>query len=351
MLAQVEEAKNRSLMMHHFEFFFIAFFLLGQGVGTVAPAQDNAADLGRARQLLDQGKTDEGMALLKEISSHEPKLKGLARELGVASYKKSQFAEAIPYFQQALVENADDKESVQLLGLSYYFTGKPASAIPLLQRSQSWYRVANVDAMYVLGLCNLSTQNYDGAREAFAKMFDAPKDSAAAYLFTARMLIRQDFNTVGEEYARKAATLDTKLPLAHYLLGELYLSQSKIPEAIAELQKEMEVNPGFAGVYYKLADADLRAEKLEDAERLLQRSIWLDPDSTGPYILLGKVLEKKGDFELAVRTLQRVLAMDPNNPLPHYLLGQAYHRVGRDEDAQREFKLSEQLRQGRSVTP
>jgi Flp pilus assembly protein TadD len=43
--------------------------------------------------------------------------------------------------------------------------------------------------------------------------------------------------------------------------------------------------------------------------------------------------------------------MDPNNPLPHYLLGQAYHRMGRDDDAQREFKLSEQLRQGRSATP
>ena len=338
-------------MIGKFTFLLFVLFLLLRGSGTATAAQDNSADLSHARNLLDQGKTDEGMALLKEISLRDPKLKGLAREMGVALYRKSQFAQAVPFLQQALDEDATDKEAIQLLGLSYYFTGKPASAIPLLQRSQSWYRVANVDAMYVLGLCNLSTQHYDDAREAFAKMFGAPKDSAAAYLFTARMLIRQDINNVGEEYARKAAALDPKLPLAHYLLGELYLSQSKIPGAIAELQKEMEINPGFAGVYYKLADADLRAEKLEDAERLLQRSIWLDPDSTGPYILLGKVLEQKGDFDLASRTLQRVLAMDPNNPLPHYLLGQAYHRMGRDDDAQREFKLSEQLRQGRSVTP
>jgi len=329
----------------------LAALLLLQANGATASAQDNSADLSRARQLLDQGKTDEGMTLLKELSLREPKMKGLAREIGAAFYKKSQFTQAIPYLQQALDEDASDKEATQLLGLSYYFAGKPALAIPLLQRSQSWYRVANVDAMYVLGLCNLSTQNYDSAREAFAKMFDAPKDSPAAYLFTARMLIRQDINSVGEDYARKAATLDPKLPLAHYLLGELYLSQSKIPEAIVELQKELEVNPGFAGVYYKLADADLRVDKLEDAERLLQRSIWLDPDSTGPYILLGKVLEKKGDFELAVRTLQHVLAMDPNNPLPHYLLGQAFHQLGRKDDADREFKISEQLRQGRNAKP
>ena len=336
-------------MIAKFHLFLI--LLLLQGRPAAFAAQDSSADLSRAHTLLEQGKTEEGMALLKEISLREPKLKGLAREMGVAFYKKSQFAQAVPYLQQAVGEDANDKEAVQLLGLSYYFTGKPASAIPLLQRSQSWYRVANVDAMYVLGLCNLSTQNYDAAREAFAKMFDTPKDSAPAYLFTARIMIRQDINNVGVEYAQKAVALDPKLPQAHYLLGELYLSQSRVPEAIAELQKEMEINPGFAGVYYKLADADLRAEKWEDAERLLQRSIWLDPDSTGPYILLGKVLEKKGEFELAVRTLQHALAMDPNNPLPHYLLGQAFHQLGRNDDADREFKVSEQLRQKQNSAP
>jgi Flp pilus assembly protein TadD len=98
-------------------------------------------------------------------------------------------------------------------------------------------------------------------------------------------------------------------------------------------------------VYYKLADAEMRLDKYEDAERLLQRSLWLDPNSTGPYILLGKVLEKKGEFELATRMLEHVLTMDPNNQLSHYLLGQAYHQLGRNEDADREFKLSEELRQ------
>jgi len=34
----------------------------------------------------------------------------------------------------------NDKESVQLLGLSYYFSGKTTDAIPLLERSQSWYQ-------------------------------------------------------------------------------------------------------------------------------------------------------------------------------------------------------------------
>jgi tetratricopeptide (TPR) repeat protein len=316
-----------------------------------AQAQDKAEDLTLAHGLLERGKTDEAFAVLQRISARQPQLKGLAHEMGVALYKKSNFAGSIPSLLKAVDEDHGDKEAIQLLGLSYYFTGKFADAIPLLERSQSWYRVANVDALYVLGLCEIFVKNLDGARAVFAKMFDVPPDSGASYLFTARMLIRQDLGVAGESYAQKAVALDPKLPLAHYLLGELYLSQSKIPEALIELQKEMDVNPGYAGVYYKLADADMRLEKYEEAERLLQRSIWLDPASTGPYILLGKVLEKKGESELAVRTLRRALTMDPSNPISHYVLGQAYHQMGRNDEANNEFKLAEQLRQSENAKP
>ncbi len=115
------------------------------------------------------------------------------------------------------------------------------------KRCRRWFPSANVDAAYILGICYIQTKDYPHARTAFAKMFGVPADSAASYLFTARMLLRQDFGPVAEEYAQKAATLDPKLPLAHFLLGELNLYHSKIPEAIAEFQKELDLNPGYAG--------------------------------------------------------------------------------------------------------
>ena len=318
---------------------------------TPAANQDDSAVLAHARQLLDQGKTDEGIALLKELSARQPDLKGLAHEWGVAYYKKSEFSQAAPFLLKALDQNPDDKEAIQLLGLSYFFAGKYAAAIPLLQRSQSWFPSANVDASYLLGVCYIQTKDYPSARKGFAKMFGVPSDSAASYLFTARMMLRFDFDVVAEEYAKKAVELDPKLPLAHSLLGEICLYKSRIPEATEQFQKELELNPGDAAVYYKLADAYTRSQKYEDAEKLLQRSIWLDATSTGPYILMGKVLEKKGEAALAVRALQRAIAMDPNNSIPHHLLGQAYRDLGRTEDAERELKLSEQLQDRTEAKP
>lgn len=307
--------------------------------------QTPASKFDAARRLMQEGKYDEALSQLQALGTQNPKLAGLSHEMGAACYKKGDYLKATGYLKQALEENPKDSEAVQLLGLSYSLSGHPNEAIPFLEKVQTWYPFANVDAAYILGVSYIQVKNYPQARNAFARMFDVPADSAASYLFTARMLLRQEFDPIAEEYAQKAVALDPKLPLAHFLLGELYLYKSRIPEAITEFENEKAINPAHAPTYYKLADAYSRIQKFDDAERLLQRSIWLDATSTGPYILMGKVLEKKGEFELAVRALQHAVAMDPNNSITHHLLGQAYRDLGRNEEAERELKSAEQLQE------
>jgi tetratricopeptide (TPR) repeat protein len=324
---------------------------LPQSQPSISPLSPSDSDFEQAHRLLQQGKYDEALAALHDLETQGPALRGLSHELGVAYYKKGGYPNAITYLKKARDENPDDGEAVQLLGLSFYLSGRPAEAIAPLEKVQSWFPSANVDASYVLGICYIQTKDYPHARGAFAKMFGVSADSAASYLFTARMLLRQDFGPIAEEYAQRAVSLDPRLPLAHFLLGELHLYHSKIPEAIDELQKELQLNPGYAPAYYKLADAYSRVQKFDDAEKLLQRSIWLDATSTGPYILMGKVLAKKGEPELAVRSLQRALAMDPSNPVPHHLLGQAYRDLGRSDDAERELKLAAQLEERQTAKP
>jgi tetratricopeptide (TPR) repeat protein len=288
---------------------------------------------------------------LQQLASTQEAIKGVQHELGVAYYKKSDYVHAIDSFKQAVQRDPQDNEATQLLGLSLYLSGKPNEAIPYLEKIQTWFPRANVDASYILGQCYIQTKDYPHARLAFAKMFDLQSDSAASYLLTARMLFRQEFEPVALEFVEKAIALDPKLPMAHFLRGEIHLFKSQVPEAIADFQQELAIDPAQAAAYYKLADAYSRIQKFDDAERLLQRSIWLDPTSTGPYILMGKVLEKKGEVELAVRALQRAASMDPNNAITHHLLGQAYRDLGRVEDAERELKLANQLQGGSDSKP
>ncbi len=329
----------------------ICALLLLIAIPVCARAQSSETPFAAARNLLEKGKYDEAIAELQGLAKQDPAPKGVLHELAMAFYRKGDYGNAVANFKLATKENPDDLEAVQLTGLALYLGGDPAEAIPYLEKVQTWYPRANVDASYILGTALLQTKKYPEARAAFARMFNFPADSAAAYLLCARMLLRFDFGPIAEEYGRKAIALDPKLPLAHFMLGELYLYQSKIPEATAQLEQELILNPANASVYYKLGDAYSRDQKFEEAERLLQRSIWLDATSTGPFILLGKVLEKKGEPELALRALAHATSMDPNNAIPHYLLGQVYRDLGRSEEATREFKTAEQLQTRDAAKP
>jgi tetratricopeptide (TPR) repeat protein len=323
---------------------------ISQPASSAANAPTNASTsadsvFAEARHLSQQGKYEEAIAKLQQLSKSDPNAPGLNHELGLAYYKNKDYTKAIDSLTKATTQDPQDKEGLQLLGLANYLAGRPAAAIPILEQVQGWYPHANVDASYILGIAYMQTRNYPEARKSFARMFEVAPDSAAAYLFTARMLLRQELDPVAEEHAQKAIALDPKLPLAHFFLGELYLYKSKVPEAIVNFQQELAINPSHAETYYKLADAYSRIQKFDDAQRLLQHSIWLDSTSTGPFILMGKVLEKKGEPELAATALKRALSMDPNNSMTHYLLGQAYQDMGKTEDAEHERNLAQQLKE------
>ncbi|HTP69495.1 MAG TPA: tetratricopeptide repeat protein [Dongiaceae bacterium] len=314
-----------------------------------APAQQGKKSIAESspfaepRHLAEIGKFDEAITQLEAMRSQTPAPPGLPHELGIAYYKKNDYANAIPNFEKALAENPNDGEATQLIGICLYLAGRPGAAIPYLQKVLTWYPRANVDAAYILGVSYIQNKQYDEARQTFAKMFGFSGDSAAAYLFCGRILFRLEFTAITEEYAQKAIALDPKLPMAHYLLGELYLYQAKTDQAIAQFEQEIQLNPSYANVYFKLGDAYSRVERYDDAERLLQRSVWLDPNSSGPYILLGKVLLKKSEPELAARALSRAIAMDPGNPMAHQLLGQSYRALGQSADAERELRQAAEL--------
>ena len=148
---------------------------------------------------MQSGKVDEAIAELEDVEAHDPDAKGLAFEIGTAYYKKGNYQKAIEYLKKATADDPKNDEATQLLGLSYYLNGHPAEAIPLLEKVQGWYPRAKVDASYILGTCYIQLKKYDQARRSFGKMFDVPGDSAAAYLFTARMLQRQEYDPIAEQ--------------------------------------------------------------------------------------------------------------------------------------------------------
>ena len=140
------------------------------------PGSSQDPAFAESRRLSEQGKFDEAITRLQALALQEPASKGIPRELGVTYYKKNDYLKAVASFKKALEEDPGDSEAIQLMGLSYYLAGRPAEAIGPLEKVQTWYPSANVDASYILGICYIQTKDYASARKAFAKMFGVAAD-------------------------------------------------------------------------------------------------------------------------------------------------------------------------------
>lgn len=325
--------------------FVLAVCCFGQAQSTTAPVQTAPPSpaLAEAERKLEHGLNQEAIDMLLPLAAANPPEKGANRELGIAYYRSSKLVEAEKAFAKAMAEDPNDIESVQMRGLTLYRLGRPGDAIPFLERVRQWTPDANADANYVLGLCYMNAQRYDDAVKAFAAQYGVDPSSAAAQLLAAEMFSHGNLLDLASEKARAALKLSPNLPLAHFLLGEIALSQSDLPHALEHFEQERALNPSYAAVYDRLGDVYVRTGQYQQAQESLTKAISLDQSTTGPFILMGRVFLRRNDPQTALMYLQHAAKMDPGNYVTHTLLGQAYKSLGKDEDAKRELETASKI--------
>lgn len=292
-----------------------------------------------ARTLAGRGRLDQAMTQLDQLAAQNPEPAGVERLRGIIFYQREQFPQAIDAFTKAAVQDPNDRESIEMHGVSLFRLGRIQDAIPFLETARAPVQSANIDPDYVLALCYADVQRYDDSRHAFARQFGFAPDSPEAYLLAGRMFLRRELRDEAEVEAGKALAIDPNLPLAHELLGEVALSRADVPAAIRELEAERKVNPLNPDLYDRLGDAYLRNGQYTDAQVALDRAVLLEPNSTGPFILLGETFLKLKQPIQALHYLDHAARMDPSNYITHNLLGQAYRAMGQVAAANREFQM------------
>jgi tetratricopeptide (TPR) repeat protein len=310
--------------------------------------QSPDGELAAARALINQGRLDDAIVRLTELQQKIPSRPEIARELGIAYYRKGDFLHATTLLQDAFSRRPEDTDVAQLLGLAYYLSGRPASAILPLERLRASDPRANIDAAYVLSLCYALNRQFEKARSTFASLYGVPPDSAAAHVIFATMLVRQGLDPVAEQEAKAGVALNANIPLGHYVLGEVAMYRADYEKAVGEFREEIRLNPAFAPARTGAADAESHLARSLEAEMESERSIWLDSTTSEPLIVLAKTLLGQGRNEQAERTLLRALALDANSYTAHFLLGQAYRQLGKMEMSNREFKLAAQIQQAQT---
>ncbi len=256
---------------------------------------------------------------------------------GVDLYQQQQYAQAVAVLGDAVrgenPNSAEYKESVLLIGQSYFMLSQAPKAIPWLEK------VPTVnEANYMLGYAYLQTMRREQSEAAFARLFGVPADSAAGHLLAGQMMLKKEYEAEAVAEVNKALSLDAKLPEAHYLLGEVAIFRGRLEEGVTQMKAELALNPNFSMAWYRLGDSYTRQQNWELAIPNLQRAVWLNAEFSGPYILLGKCYYKMHDWKNAEGILRRAVKLDPNNHAANYLLGQTLMAVGKTAEGRAVLK-------------
>jgi tetratricopeptide (TPR) repeat protein len=113
--------------------------------------------------------------------------------------------------------------------------------------------------------------------------------------------------------------------------------------AQSELEKAVALDPVRTHALYLLGRWYVQNKDNEKALPYLQRALRLQPDLVEANSLLGTVYVRMGQFADAIPKLLKAAPVDHYGNV-HYQLYIAYRKLGRAELAQKELKLSEDLR-------
>jgi adenylate cyclase len=133
----------------------------------------------------------------------------------------------------------------------------------------------------------------------------------------------------------RALTLDPTEAEAHYVQGIIHLWHQKDPDqAIADAERAIALDPGFARGYGSLGAALHYAGRSEEAVEHLATMARLDPHHPAQYLhFQAQSLFALERFEEAVRASQARLARQPHSDVSHVLLAACYGHLGRAEEA------------------
>jgi len=320
----------------------IGSILLGQ-----EPAPGGYAQaLDEAERLFEKGDMDAVIARLGQWMEKQGGREAY-HGLGLAYYQKKDFPNAIRHLAAAMKLEPENsavwKQTVEILGMAYYFNNRPQDALSLLAKAIEW-NPGSSDLRYTLAMCYVNVSDRDRARRNFAALFGIPPDSPQAFLLVADLALQEKHGADAEAQVLEAMKLRPDLPELHYRLALVALERGDYQKAVELLQKELAANPSHAMAWYWLGSAYVQSGKLDEAVGPLQRSIWLNLRSVPSYVLLANVCLQQGKFPAAETALQRALEMDPQNYEAHFLLARVYYKTNRMQEAKSHMATAERLR-------
>ena len=261
----------------------------------------------RAVELEGQGNHAAALSLLWEASGLAPRDADIQNRLGEALERIGALDAAVEAYRRAVAARAAFRKASNNLILALVKTGKGPEAVA---RARALVAEApgDPDRYFTLGLAQ-SEQDVDGAIDTFRKVLElAPKHT-----------------------------------LARYNLALVLRRADRLPEALAELDRALAIEPR-PEAHYTMGVIYWHQGDLDRAVTALRAAVTLEPRYADAHETLGGVLKARRDWAGAAAALRRAIALRPDRSASHYALALVLQLIGDETAARTEFDEAEQLR-------
>jgi Flp pilus assembly protein TadD len=149
-------------------------------------------------------------------------------------------------------------------------------------------------------------------------------------------LQKKDYETAVQLYRQYLAAKPDDAA-AHFQLGYAYTALERWPEARAEYEKAVALDPKMVEAQLNLGLVLLPRDPAA-AVAPLQKAVALAPDKARPHFLLGKALEGSGKLAQAGEQYQAAAKLDAGDPEIHEALARSLLALHRPAQAEAEFR-------------
>lgn len=250
-----------------------------QGASPAKPETPSVEDLNRrAQALLEQGKAQEALPLLKQALAQDPKSIQAEVTLGRVYITLRQFAEASQAFQAAVNLSPKEPEFLYFLGLSQIDETKYAAARTSFNRA---LELSPTDIRYRLAAAEtyLQAKEYLPARRALLEALGFAPDSADV----------------------------------HARLGDLNEQENRHVEALEEYDAALRIDPKSVGGLLGRASALAGLKRFTEAEKIVRDMIAQNAQNADAHATLAQVLDAEGKHLSAIAEYRLALAAAPTS--------------------------------------